>query len=254
MNISIIGAGNVAVHLGAALQHAGHRIIQVYSRTADHANVLALKLNAQAISNLIDLDKNAEFYIIALKDDAIAEIAGLLRLPGKIVVHTSGSVSMQSLETVSERLGVFYPLQTFSKQRDIDFKNIPIFLEASDESVYEILESLAESISGQVFEADSGRRKILHIAAVFASNFSNHMYHLAEDYLSKYNLPFDILKPLILETSMKAVENRPSEVQTGPAVRRDQSILEEHLHMLSEDPDLAHLYKEISKSIQAKKA
>ena len=247
--IVLIGAGNVAVNLGTALYKEGYLISQVYSPTKRSAEALAKKINAKAVTDLKDLSGEAAIYIIAVKDDAIEKVAKKLHLKNKIVVHTSGTAPLNILKNVSENYGVFYPLQTFSKERVIDFKHVPICIEASNKATAESLKYFAKSISSNVQSIDSEQRRIIHLAAVFACNFSNHMYAVAENILSKNKLSLNLLKPLIEETAVKIKNNPPSEMQTGPAVRGDKKTMKAHLKLLSDKKEYKQLYTLISKSI-----
>lgn len=249
IKISIIGSGNLATQLGLALFKEGYLISQVYSRSLKNAAHLAKKLNAEAITDLKKLSQNSTIYIIAIKDDALETVAKQLKLKDQLIVHTSGSVSMEALKKSSKNYGVFYPLQTFSKEKKTNFKTIPICIEANNKKTSTTLEYFAKSISGNVKKVNSEQRKKIHLAAVFACNFSNHMYAIAEKLLAKDKLSLDLLKPLIEETANKIKKNKPSKVQTGPAVRNDKKTIDAHLKLLSKEKDLQKIYELISKSI-----
>jgi len=251
--IVLIGAGNVATQLGIALTDAGYRVSQVYSRTKRSASLLAKKIKAAAITDLAKIDETAAVYIIAVKDDAIAEVAKKLRLEHGIVAHTSGSVSMDVLKKASKNYGVFYPLLTFTKDKKVDFKTVPICIEGSNKATSTTLQYFAKSISSNVQLINSDQRKVIHLAAVFACNFSNHMYAIADDILKKNKLSLDILKPLIEETALKIRDKSPAKVQTGPAVRGDKKTMEGHLKMLSGDKKLKEIYKLVSATISESK-
>ena len=250
MDVVLIGSGNVATHLGGALVGAGHRVKQVYSRMAAHAETLAEALRADVITDLAAVDTQADVYILAVKDDAIARVAAQLpaALRG-VVVHTAGSVDMVELAGVAKDYGVLYPLQTFSKAKAVDFSIIPVAVEASSDAAQELLDTVAASISGRVFRCDSKQRLSLHVAAVFACNFTNHFYAIAADLLGEHDLSFDLIRPLILETAQKVMEHQPSAVQTGPAVRGDEHTMAKHMGFLEDDPVLAAFYESISKRI-----
>jgi len=249
IKISIIGAGNLATQLGLALHNEGYLISQVYSRSQKNASILSKKLKAEAISDIKKLSSDSTIYIIAVKDDAIESVAKQLKLKDKIVIHTSGSVSMEVLQKSSKNYGAFYPLQTFSKEKQSNFKTIPICIEANNNNTSTTLQYFAKSISSNVKRVNSEQRKKIHLAAVFACNFSNHMYAIAEQLLAKDKLSLDLLKPLIEETANKIKENKPSKVQTGPAIRKDKNTMDAHLKMLSKEKDLKKMYELISKSI-----
>lgn len=246
----MLGSGNVATHLSAALATAGHRIVQVYSRTAANARALANTLNAQAITDLGELNPNADVYILAVNDDAIVPlVAQLPRNLNGLLVHTSGSTSIDVLQTHT-RYGVFYPLQTFSKGKTVDFASIPLALEASDAPSMAQLDALARRISDVVFPCDSVQRLSLHVAAVFACNFTNHLYAIAADLLQRNGLSFDLIKPLVTETAQKVMVLPPAEAQTGPAVRGDNITMEKHLEFLDGEAKLQQLYTLLSTGIQ----
>lgn len=247
--IILIGAGNVATHLGLAFKKSKHTILQVYSPTKRSANALASILNAKPVTDLKKIDQDGDIYIIAIKDDVIIHVVKQLRLKDKIVVHTSGSTPMDILKNTSKNYGVFYPLQTFSKSKKIEFKNIPICLEASNADTYKALDSIANGISDTVRKVNSKQRKAIHVAAVFACNFSNHLYAIAEQILKENKLSLDILKPLIQETADKIKNNSPLKMQTGPAKRGDKKIMDAHLKMLAEKKEYQQLYKLLSQSI-----
>ncbi len=246
--IVFIGAGNVATHLGLALKKTGQNILQVVSQKNTSANTLAKILNCDFTSDLNKINTHADIYIIAVKDDAIVEVAKQLHLKDKIVVHTSGSISMENVRASSKNYGVFYPLQTFSKGKKVNFLKIPICLEANNSSTFKVLETLAKSISNDVQKTNSEQRKNIHIAAVFACNFSNHMYTIAEEILKSNKLSIDILKPLIEETAKKIKKNSPAEMQTGPAIRGDKKIMKAHSKLITNKKQ-KQIYQLISSSI-----
>lgn len=249
--IVCIGAGNLATNLAKALYYKGFRIVQVYSRTEESARALAEKVEAGYTTDLNELSKEARLYIVALKDAALVELLPQITEGKKnvLLVHTAGSIPMNVWEGYAERYGVFYPMQTFSKQREVDFQDIPFFIEARTPEDVELLKAIANTISDKVYEATSEQRKSLHLAAVFTCNFTNHMYALAAGLLEKNNLPFDVMLPLIDETARKVHELAPSEAQTGPAVRYDLNVINNHLSMLADTPALQEIYKLMSKSI-----
>lgn len=249
IKISIIGSGNLATQLGLALYKEGYFISQIYSRNKKNAETLSKKLSAKAIVDLKKLSTDSSIYIIAVKDDAIESVAKQIKLKNQVIVHTSGSVSIDVLKKSSKNYGVFYPLQTFSKEKSVDFKITPICIEANNNSTSTTLQYFAKSISSNVQKVNSEQRKKIHLAAVFACNFSNHMYAIAEQLLANDKLSLDLLKPLIEETANKIKENNPSKVQTGPAMRNDKKTMEGHLKLLKKEKDLQKIYELISKSI-----
>jgi predicted short-subunit dehydrogenase-like oxidoreductase (DUF2520 family) len=248
--ITLIGAGNLATQLGLALYKEGYFISQVYSKTSHSASTLAKKLNSEPVTDLKKLKEDSSIYIIAVKDDAIVDLTKKIKLKDQIVVHTSGSISINVLKGISKNYGVFYPLQTFSKDKSISFRDVPLCIEGHNSYTTKTLEYFAKSISSKVQKINSEQRKTIHLAAVFASNFSNHMYAIAYEILEKNKLSLDLLKPLIEETVQKIKKNPPSKMQTGPAIRGDKKIMEEHLKMLKNDKKLKEIYKVMSLSIQ----
>ena len=248
--IVFIGAGNLATNLAKALYYKGFRIVQVYSRTEESARALAEQVEAGYTTDLQEISKEARLYIVSLKDAAFVELLPQIT-EGKqdaLLVHTAGSIPMSVWEKYAERYGVFYPMQTFSKQREVNFREIPFFVEAKRPEDVELLKAIAATLSDNVYEITSEQRKSLHLAAVFICNFTNHMYALAADLLEKYNLPFDVMLPLIDETARKVHELTPHEAQTGPAVRYDENVISNHLAMLADSPALQEIYKLMSKS------
>jgi len=249
-NIVFIGAGNLATHLALALNNAGKKIIQVYSRTYSSASQLAIKVDAEPINDIKLLNKNADIYIVSVKDSAIEHIASNIKLNNKLIVHTSGSMPMEVLKEASDNYGVLYPLQTFSKNKNVDFHNVPICIETNNPANIEILKNLAEEISSNVREISFDKRRIIHLAAVFACNFTNNMYSVAEQLLIENDISFNILLPLINETAVKVFEDSPKKLQTGPAVRGDDSIISSHLKMLANYKDFKKIYKLLSDNIK----
>jgi len=251
MDVVLLGSGNVATHFGNALFHAGHRILQVYSRTRDHAVTLADSLHAQAIDEVAAIDLTADIYLIAVKDDAIGTVvAQLPPLQKGVVVHTAGSIELAILATHAQRYGVIYPVQTFSLAKPVDFSRVPLAVEASDEVTYRQLTQFVAPISTRIFSCDSRQRQVLHVVAVFACNFSNHLYAIGADLLRDHELDFDLIRPLILETAQKVMDHFPRNVQTGPAVRKDTGTMQRHLELLeASHPDLAVLYRQLSERI-----
>jgi predicted short-subunit dehydrogenase-like oxidoreductase (DUF2520 family) len=249
--IVLIGAGNVATRMGIALQAKGFTIAQVYSRTPASAETLGNKLQTKFTHRLQAIDTAADLYLFSLKDSALPEILKNFPSVNGLLVHTSGCLSLAIFnECKSGRQGVLYPLQTFGKLREISFDTLPFFIEANNPKDEDWLEMIASTLSRRVVRLSSDRRKQLHLAAVFACNFTNHLYALAAELLEKQNLPWDLLLPLIRETAAKVTELHPRKAQTGPAIRGDQNVMDSHLEMLKEDPDKQELYRTISRSIR----
>jgi predicted short-subunit dehydrogenase-like oxidoreductase (DUF2520 family) len=251
MNIKVcfIGAGNLATQLSKNLVANGISVSQIYSRTISSAQELASQLGVKYTSTITDIDKSADTYIVALKDSVIDDVLAQYDFNNKLVVHCAGSISIEVLEKHSTNIGVFYPLQTFSKVRDIEFSNIPVLIEANTKSNEDLLINLARLISNQVSILNSEKRKYLHISAVFACNFVNHFYNLSAQILNSKDIDFDVLRPLILETAEKVQTLDPATAQTGPAVRFDENVISSHLKELEGIDNYAELYKSISKSI-----
>ena len=249
MKIIFIGSGNLAVNLAKALYRAGHEILQVFSRTAEHADSFAALFECSSTTCIYDVRPDADIYIFSLKDSVLERMANCVaeNVQGKLFVHTAGSMPLDVLPV--KRRGVLYPMQTFSKSREVDFSIIPTFIEAENDDDLILLKELAESISHSVYELDSERRRYLHLSAVFCCNFVNHCYRLSERILKPCDIPFDVMLPLIDETARKVHELSPSEAQTGPAIRWDENVIRKHLDLLDEMPDLHQLYELLSKSI-----
>ena len=247
--IVVLGSGNVATHLSIAFYQAGFKILQVYSRNLGNARELANKIGANFTSDLAKINDNSDLYLFAISDSAIQSVLENKNWTGKILVHTAGSISIEIFKPYSENFGVIYPLQTFSKKRDIDISNVPFFIEASSQGIADTLESLVKKISKIIYSISFKDREILHLAAVFANNFSNHMFAVAAEILKKHNLPFDYLKPLIEETSLKAIELGPTAAQTGPAIRANPDVMQKHITLLENETELQNLYKFISDNI-----
>ncbi|MCG8578727.1 MAG: F420-dependent NADP oxidoreductase [Bacteroidales bacterium] len=248
MDIVLIGSGNVASHLAKKLYAAKHSVIQVFSRSIENARSLAEVINAEAICNLEQINVKADLYILSVKDDVLSGVAEAMPDVKGIVVHTAGSISIDVLDRFSN-YGVFYPFQTFTKETDVDFSNIPILVESNDDTIKCTLMNLGRELSNHVIQASSMQRGNLHIAAVYACNFANHMYRLAEDVLDKSNLSFELLHPLIMETASKVQKASPSATQTGPASRKDYKIIDKHLKSLDSGSELQEIYKVLTDSI-----
>ena len=251
MNVVILGAGNVAWHLGHQLKTAGHNIVQVYNRTTFKGEALAHELDAAFTNKLDEVDKDAEVYILAVSDHGIDDIILELRLPGKIVAHTSGAVPLKGMEHISENCGIFYPLQTFTKGTKVDFTEIPMLIEAANDEVKNKLTELAKTISNRVEYLDSHKRRALHVAAVFVNNFTNYLYGIAHDITEREKLDLSLLFPLMQETLNKLKTNKPQDVQTGPAKRSDFRTIEEHLTYLASQESYRETYLVLTESIMA---
>jgi len=250
MDIVIIGSGNVAAVLGRIFKAAGHNILQIYSRNATAASKLAYEWNTESTNYKSMINKHADVYLIAVNDDAIDDVTEDLRLPGKVVAHTAASVPMEALKRVTAHYGVFYPLQSLRKEMTT-LPDVPVFFDGSDEEAKGKLEALARSVSKNfVAEAGDDTRAKLHVAAVVVSNFTNHLYALAEAFCRKEGLDFAQLQPLIEETALRLKESSPSAAQTGPAIRHDKETIQKHLDLLSDHPQLKNVYLLLTESIQ----
>jgi len=249
MRITLIGSGNVATHLAAAFKNAGHRIVQVYSRDMQNAALLAYHVKAEAIDDLQNIDTETDLFIISVKDDAIVSIAESLVRYKKLTVHTSGATDLQSLSAIIPTAGVFYPLQTLSKNKEVDFLTVPLCIEGANEQITLELEQLAQTVSNKVYRIDSAQRKTLHLAAVFACNFPNYLYDVARQLLQDQRIDFELIRPLILETAQKVQGHLPGEVQTGPAIRNDENTMAMHTQMLEDEPGLKMIYELLSQGI-----
>ena len=244
-NIILLGSGNVATHLGIALKNSNYTIVQVFSKSIKNAKLLAKKLDTHFTNDLTKL-KPADLIIVSINDDAILSV--LSKIKDTAIVHTSGSIGLDVFKQKFTNYGVFYPLQTFNKEVDINISEIPFCIEGNSlEFEMEIIE-IAKALSKNVVKMNSQQRKQLHIAAVFACNFSNHMYSIADDLLAKKNIDFKILLPLIRKTNTNLENYRPKEVQTGPAKRKDTAIIQEHIATIKEN-EIKELYRRISDNI-----
>jgi predicted short-subunit dehydrogenase-like oxidoreductase (DUF2520 family) len=252
MKIVFIGAGNLATCVSLEMQRAGMTVAQIYSRSRDNAESLARKLNCQWTIHINEVIPDADLYIFSLKDTVLPEVIVQMEPNNGMWVHTAGSVPMQVFKGFAKRYGVFYPLQTFSKKKRVKLDQAPIFLEANNPDDMKMLKKIAIALSGNAQELDSEKRKYLHLAAVFACNFTNHMYLLASKILEEQGVSYDLLLPLITETAQKLSEISPGEAQTGPAVRFDKDIMDKQMAML---PDLGvqTIYRLISQNIYKEK-
>jgi len=233
--VVMIGSGNVATHFSKAIINAGIKIIQIYSKHPESARQLSTETGAEFVSSAQELSAHASLYILAVNDNAIEKVASEIKTEKKLVVHTSGSVPADVLKIASPHYGVIYPLQTFSMNSAILWKEIPMFIEASSPELEKLLIHFALLFSEKVYPLASEKRKYLHLAAVFANNFVNYLYAVSYHIVSKQQLPFDYVKPLIIETAKRVTENYPTDLQTGPAKRADIKIIIEHMDMLAQN-------------------
>lgn len=248
--ISVVGSGNVAEAMALNIAGAwGVELVQIIARNIERGEQIARQAGCDFIE-LGEKPAEADLYIIAVSDRAVAKVADALELPDEaIVVHTAGSVEQEALG--EHRRGVFYPFQTFTAGRHIDLSDVPIFIEGCDEEVAAALEEVAEQLSSKVYRADSKRRREIHLSGVWACNFVNALYAIATEHLQeREGLSFEVLQPLILETAQKAAEaTDPRSVQTGPARRGDREVIERHIAMMEQKPELQEIYRLVSEEI-----
>ena len=256
--VVLIGAGNVGYHLGHRFHDRGIKVAQVFSRDIQKAQELAESLESGYTNKFDEISALQDcLYLMAVKDDAISTVAHRLRLLShshRLFAHTSGAISSQILAEHFQNFGVFYPLQTFSKGRPVDFNQLPICIYASNQVLLSALDKLGRRISQQVQTVDDNQRSVLHVAAVFVNNFTNHLFGIGQEIVDSKNLSFDLLRPLVAETAAKIMENDPQPMQTGPAVRGDQETILSHLSFLQSFPEYQNLYRIISHSIEQTKA
>lgn len=252
-DIVIIGSGNVAINIAFALRNIGKNILCIYSRSPEKARHLAGNVSASYTTRLDMLPPEADLYLIAVTDKAIDDVAARLKGVSGIVAHTSGSVSISVFENGIANYGVFYPLMHLSSEKLMDFKNIPLCIEADCKANFSALKELACALSDKVFPVTSAERKILHLAAVFSCNFTNLNYIISEEILKKNGLPFDMLHPIIAETANKIRNSLPSKLQTGPAVREDLEVIGAHHKLLDDFPQYQKIYNLLTEIIIQKK-
>ncbi len=259
MKIALIGAGNVAHHLAVELEGAGHDIITIYSRKLPNAEALSDRLSIAVATNELNFaESEAELFVLTTSDDALEKIIPQIVWPEEaLVVHTAGAKSLAVLQNLLQvhsdvplRTGVLYPLQSINKKIPLNWKEVPICIEGADEEIEHQLIEIARTISDEVYLVNSEERLQLHLAAVLANNFPNHLWALTKDLLAEHNLDFELMKPILKETLRKALDaDHPAEVQTGPARRGDQTTMARHLQLLEDQPELARIYQTISESI-----
>lgn len=254
MKVVFIGAGRLACNLAPALDSVGHEIVQVFSRTNESAAALAGKVGAVAVTDVADISNDADIYIMSVSDSVLPDLASRVcrGREKKLFVHTAGSMSVDVFKGLAWHYGVLYPMQTFSKDKTVDFSVIPFFIEASDKITENTLVGLAETVGGRVSLLSSASRRRLHLAAVFACNFVNHCYALSADILADEGIPFDVMLPLIDETARKVHDMSPASAQTGPAVRYDVNVIDRQSGMLSNHPVARGIYELMSQSIHEK--
>ncbi len=246
-----IGTGKLAHQLYPAIQSAGHEIIQVFNRSAKSKEWVENELKTSFTDDPRHLNRGAEIYIMAVSDDAISSLAPELSFPNSFFVHCSGATAISEINGYGVRRGVFYPLLSFDGKESINWKQTPLLIEAQDQGDKVNLEILANSLSKKVFEMDSRQRGLLHLSAVLSQNFSNHLIALAQQVCNESKVPFDLLLPL-LDESNKRIQNgeEATDVQTGPAIRKDAKTIDRHLYLLREWPEIREVYRILTASIQ----
>jgi predicted short-subunit dehydrogenase-like oxidoreductase (DUF2520 family) len=248
--LTIIGAGNVGHNFGKAFRQAGYLIKEIYSRTQHSAMLLSQTMNCNFTTKLSELSSDTDLIILAVNDDALEEVIKQIKIKDKPIVHTSGSTPISVFEGHGfEHYGIFYPVQSFSKNETESLAPIPICVEGNDQQMEDLLLSLASSVSNKVYSMDSEKRKALHIAAVFANNFTNHMFHIAHDLLKQNKISFEIIRPLLEKTSLKIKSETPLNAQTGPAVRNDRKVIDNHLDYLKEQEEYREIYEIVTNNI-----
>lgn len=249
-DIVLIGAGNAATHIGRACVSRGIRVRYVFSRREESREKLASTVGARPLDDLASLGniEPVDLILLSISDDAIREVASKIPKGDFIVAHTSGVTPIDAMGDHSER-GIFYPVQSLQQEREINFREVPICLEASDEVTHDRLKQLADEIAGPTYDLNSEQRRWLHLAAVFANNFTNQLYGISDELLEKYGMPLEVLQPLIEETARRITEDKPAQLQTGPASRGDKESIEKHRKMLENHPDWLEVYDAITKMI-----
>ncbi len=249
MRVVLIGTGNTATILGRLMKQSNHQLVQVYGRSAATTEALAKQLGATFCTDVGKLDASADLYVMAVSDDAVAEVASKLVLHNKLVVHTAGSVSKDVLKQASLNYGVLYPLQSLRKEMK-DLPPIPLLVDGNTSDDLTLIYDFAQSMSTQVIKANDKERLRYHLAAVMMNNFSNHLYTLVQDYCKQTGTDFSLLLPLVQQLPERLADHLPQDLQTGPAIRRDEATIKKHLQLLSDYPQIKNLYALFTESIQ----
>jgi len=249
MRVVIIGAGNVASVFGRLISAASHEIIQVCSKSISSAQSLGKELGCSFVDNLEAVDLTADIYILAITDNALQNLQDSIFLGDKLIVHTAGSISKKVLSNISSQYGVLYPLQSLRKNQSADQSIIPLLIDANNESVLSIIEQFAFTLSSVVCVVWDEKRLCLHLAAVMVNNFTNHLYTLTADYCDNEGVDFKMLQPIIEQTALRLRTKLPRDLQTGPAIRNDQSTLNKHIQELSNHPELKTIYLTFTESL-----
>lgn len=248
--LAIIGAGNVASHLSKAFQKAGHDIVQVYSRTQEKAQALSSILNCSYTIDISAITNDVDIYLFCLSDSSVDKVLEKKDWHNKLLLHTAGSLPLKIFKNRSSDYGVLYPLQTFTADFELNITKVPFFIEGNNHTTLKTIKELASSISPLIFEADSQKRLQLHLAGVFANNFTNHMMAIACQLLEENNIPAENINSLLEETFRKALTIGADKAQTGPAIRNNKAVLELHNHLLAKHPEWQKIYTFVSESIQ----
>ena len=251
MKIVLIGSGNVASVFGRLMKSKGHELVQVISRNPGHAQVLAEELGCAWSGSSDTVNRDADIYLVAVSDSGLYELNKSFYLGNKLILHTAGSVPKDVLKEISTNYGVLYPLQ--SLRREMAYTgDIPLLIDANSDEALTLLEDFARTLSGNVSTASDEQRLKLHVAAVVVSNFTNHLYALAEEFCRNEQVDFKLLVPLIQETANRTASQSPAAMQTGPAVRNDIFTLDKHLRQLADHPALKYIYLKLTDSIMKK--
>ncbi len=247
--VSLVGSGNLAHHVAVGFHAAGITIKEIWSKDHHHAAGLAELVKADVCTRLENLERDVDLVIISIKDDAIEEALKLIPKDLPAIVHTSGSVDMKVLSLHANNMGVFYPVQSFNKKEAMDWKKVPICVEANNDEFTEMLFNVSKKLSDQVEYLNSTQRIQLHMAAIFVNNFSNYLFALAYDLVTKQHLPFSLLIPLIKQTAERLDQSNPALLQTGPAKRKDEAVIRKHLELLEGNPEAKEVYEFLSNQI-----
>ena len=249
MRVVLIGSGNTATILGKLMKQSNHHLVQVYGRTAATVAALAEQLGTSYCTDPGNMDTTANLYVIAVSDEAVTEVASQLSLENRLVVHTAGSVSKDVLKQASLNYGVLYPLQSLRKEMK-ELPLIPLLVDGNTSDDLTLIYDFAQSLSNQVQKANDEERLRYHLAAVMVNNFSNHLYTLVQDYCKETKTDFNFLLPLVQQLPERLADHLPQDLQTGPAIRKDQATINKHLQLLSDHPQIKNLYALFTESIQ----
>lgn len=246
----IVGSGNVGYHVGQRLHQAGYVINQVFSLTPQHGKSLAEKVDSTFTNDVTKIVSDADVYIVCVKDDAMENVINALKIENKIVLHTAGSVPKNISKRTDIHQGVLYPLQSFNRNAEVSWENVPVFVDGDNDDVIRAATELGNALTGNVKQANDEQRLRVHIAAVFANNFSNHCLAIGQKLLEESGYDFDVLKPLVEATFKRLRRSNPSDVQTGPSMRGDVKTVDKHLNALVAHPNWKELYRYLSDDIR----